>query len=69
MGCTKKDKLVIRMHVPSDRRRGAIIVEYALVMGVVVVQLVLLCSPGGPVFGLIRDIYRRMVFVISLPWL
>lgn len=55
----------------SGHRGGAIIVEYALVMAIVVVQLAVLCTPRSDsvVFTLIRQAYQRMVIVISLPWL
>ncbi len=56
--------------IEHKRNGGAIIVEYALVMAIIVVGLAQLCvRPDSPVFQIIRHVYRRMVIVISMPWL
>ena len=59
------------MKTKRNSRAGAIIVEYALVMAIVVVQIVILLAPGenSLFFPKLRDVYSRIVIVISMPWL
>lgn len=60
-----------RMNQIYSAKAGAITVEYALVMAIVVVQLAILCapSPQSPMFNMIRLVYRRVITVIGMPWL
>jgi Flp pilus assembly pilin Flp len=48
---------------------GAIIVEYALILAIIVVGIATVCSPNGVVFQIIRALYARTVIIINMPWL
>lgn len=50
---------------------GAIVVEYALVVAIIVVGTAGLLAPSrdNGVFEVIRQLYQRMEIVIGMPWL